>query len=86
MMFRLTSAAARAVALSMSLRTLLFVSFLVVALLALTGVAFEGIATGDWRVLGLPAGLVWTVGWSVATFLAVSAYDLTRPSRADDDA
>ena len=63
----------------MPVRTLLFVAFLLVAILSVTGVIFRGIATSDVRLFGLPAGLTWTVGWSVATFFALLAYDLTRP-------
>ena len=70
----------------MSLRTLFFTAFVLVALLSLTGAIFRGIATSDERLFGLPAGLAWTVGWSVATFLALVLYDFTRPRRTEDDA
>lgn len=74
------------VTIPMSFRTPLFVAFLALALLSLTGVVLRGVSTGDARALGLPAGLIWTVGWSVATFFALVAYDATRPDDSEGEA
>lgn len=68
------------------MRNVLLAAYLVTCALGLTGVLFRGVMTADARVLGLPAGLAWVTGLSVTTFLALWAYDATRPDDAESDA
>ena len=63
-------------------RETILIGYLLVAALSLTGVLFRGVATADGLVLGLPAGLAWVMGWSIATFLVLAVYDATRPASA----
>jgi hypothetical protein len=65
----------------MRLRETALLSYLLIAVLSLTGVIFRGAMTADGLVLGLPAGLAWVMGWSLATFVVFAAYDATRPDR-----
>lgn len=68
----------------MSFRNALFLAYVTVALLSLTGALFRGAATADGLYLGLPAGLAWVTAWAVATFLVLVVYDATRPAGEDD--
>lgn len=63
----------------MSLRHALFGLYVLVCGLSVTGVLLRGAQTAPGRVLGLPAGLAWVVGWALATFVALALYDRTRP-------
>ena len=65
----------------MRLRESVLIGYLLIAVLSLTGVIFRGAMTADGLVLGLPRGLAWVMGWSVATFAVFAAYDATRPDR-----
>ena len=65
----------------MRLRETVLISYLLIAVLSLTGVIFKRAMTADGLVLGLPAGLAWVMGWSLATFVVFAAYDATRPDR-----
>lgn len=59
----------------MPLRGVLLLAYLVLAAGGLTGGFFRGSLTSDGLLLGLPAGLFWTVAWALATFLALGLYD-----------
>lgn len=63
----------------MTLRTIFMIAYVAIAGLSLTGVLFRGAATAEGLTFGLPAGLAWVTGWSVATFFALWIYDATRP-------
>ena len=59
--------------------------YLAVALAVLTGAALRGPLTADGLLLGLPAGLFWTVALALTTFLALAAYDaVAERERASD--
>ena len=59
----------------MPIRSKLLTAYLAVALAVLTGAALRGPLTADGLLLGLPAGLFWTVALALTTFLALAAYD-----------
>lgn len=67
---------------AMTPRTILMAAYVAIAGLSLTGVIFRGAATAEGLTFGLPAGLAWVTGWSVATFVALWLYDATRPLEA----
>ena len=69
----------------MPTRAKLLAAYLVVALAVLTGAALRGPLTADGLLLGLPAGLFWTVALALTTFLALAAYDaVAERARASD--
>lgn len=59
----------------MPIRAKLLTAYLAVALAVLTGAALRGPLTADGLLLGLPAGLFWTVALALTTFLALGVYD-----------
>ena len=59
----------------MPIRAKLLTAYLAVALAVLTGAALRGPLTADGLLLGLPAGLLWTVATALTTFLALAVYD-----------
>ena len=59
----------------MPIRAKLLTAYLAVALAVLAGAALRGPLTADGLLLGLPAGLFWTVALALTTFLALAAYD-----------
>ncbi len=65
---------------SFSFRNLSFAAYVVVCLVGLVwpGYAWWG-ARFEPVVLGIPFSLTWVIGWVALTFLALLAYDLTRP-------
>lgn len=69
----------------MPTRAKLLAAYLAVALAVLTGAALRGPLTADGLLLGLPAGLFWTVALALTTFLALAAYDaVAERERASD--
>ena len=59
----------------MPIRAKLLAAYLAVALAVLTGAALRDPLTADGLLLGLPAGLFWTVALALTTFLALAVYD-----------
>ncbi len=66
------------------MRTAFFAVYVAVATSMLVWPLYPAFA-GDTetRVLGVPLSLAWHVGWVLATFAALVAFEVTRPEPAD---
>lgn len=61
------------------LREILYGLFCLLCLLALTGPGYWLFASGSGvSPLGIPVSMLWTVGWVVASFVALLLFHLTR--------
>lgn len=61
-------------------RPILYTTFCVLCLLAVTGPGYWLFAAGpELTPLGVPVSLMWTVGWVLASFAALLLFHLTRP-------